>query len=172
METASVVDLVDEPRKVLGDIGEGFVGHRIDGFDLEGLHEALGLGVVVGVASAPHRSDETAAKQGFPIGLSGILRTAIRVVNAAGRRPAALEAARAEAVRADGRRRRYLRRYCTVDSDEERLLGRATAPMVLLNADGPKRLPEEISPGLGALGFMLPTTPCTRSCSGGSIGRW
>ena len=52
-----------------------------------------------------------------------------------------------------------IRRYCTVDSDEERLLGRATAPIVLLNADGPKRLPEEIAPGLGALGFMLPTTP-------------
>ena len=37
VETTGVVDLVDEARKVLGDIGEGFVGHRIDGFDLEGL---------------------------------------------------------------------------------------------------------------------------------------
>ena len=34
MEAASVVDLVDEPRKVLGEIGEGFVGHRIDGSTL------------------------------------------------------------------------------------------------------------------------------------------
>src|SRR5208337_1477010 len=85
METASVVDFVDEPRKVLGDICEGFIGHRIDSFDLEGLHEALGFRVVVRVASAPHRTDKTAAKQGFPIGLSGILRTAIRVVDAASR---------------------------------------------------------------------------------------
>ena len=45
METASVVDLVDEPWKVPGDVVEGFVGHRIDGFDLERLDEALGLGV-------------------------------------------------------------------------------------------------------------------------------
>ena len=45
METASVVDLVDESRKIVSDIFEGFVGHRIDGFDLERLHEALGLGV-------------------------------------------------------------------------------------------------------------------------------
>src|SRR5271168_3667733 len=73
METASVVDVVDEPWKVLGDVGEGFVGHRIDGFDLERLHEALGLGVVIGIASAPHRADKAAAKQGFPIGLSGVL---------------------------------------------------------------------------------------------------
>ena len=73
METTSVVDLVDEPWKVLGDVGEGFVGHRIDRLDLESLHEAFGLGVVVGIASAPHRTDKTAAKQGFPIGLSGVL---------------------------------------------------------------------------------------------------
>src|SRR5271169_4148464 len=73
METASVVDVVDEPWKVLGDVGEGFVGHRIDRLDLESLHEAFGLGVVVGIASAPHRTDKTAAKQGFPIGLSGVL---------------------------------------------------------------------------------------------------
>src|ERR1700722_20263127 len=91
METTSVVDVVEEPWKVLGDIGEGFVGHRIDGFDLEGLHEALRLGVVVRVASAPHRTDKTAAKQGFPIGLGGIRRTAIRVVDTAGRRFAALD---------------------------------------------------------------------------------
>src|SRR5271156_5601176 len=73
METTSVVDLVDDPWKVLGDVGEGFVGHRIDRLDLESLHEAFGLGVVVGIASAPHRTDKTAAKQGFPIGLSGVL---------------------------------------------------------------------------------------------------
>ena len=53
METASVVDLVDKPRKVLGDIGEGFVGHRIDGFDLEGLDEALGLCVVIRMPLRP-----------------------------------------------------------------------------------------------------------------------
>jgi hypothetical protein len=46
VETAAVVDLVDESRKVLGDVCEGFVGHRIDGFDLERLHKALGLGVL------------------------------------------------------------------------------------------------------------------------------
>jgi hypothetical protein len=45
MEASSVVDLVDEARKVLRNIGEGFISHRIDGFDLEGLQETLGFGV-------------------------------------------------------------------------------------------------------------------------------
>ena len=52
-----------------------------------------------------------------------------------------------------------MRRYCEVDSDEERLLRGAAAPIVLLRADGPQRLPEDIAPGLATLGFMLPTTP-------------
>ena len=52
-----------------------------------------------------------------------------------------------------------IRRYCAVDADEEQLLGGAAAPIVLLRADGPQRLPEDIAPGLSTLGFMLPTTP-------------
>ena len=52
-----------------------------------------------------------------------------------------------------------IRRYCSIDADEEQLLGGAAAPIVLLRADGPQRLPEDIAPGLSTLGFMLPTTP-------------
>ena len=52
-----------------------------------------------------------------------------------------------------------IRLYCAVDSDEERLLGGPTAPIVLLRADGPLRLPEDIAPGLKTLGFMAATTP-------------
>ncbi len=33
------------------------------------------------------------------------------------------------------------------------------APIVLLTADGPERLPEEVAPRLKTLGFMLPYTP-------------
>jgi hypothetical protein len=39
-------------RKILDDIGEGFVGHRMDSFDFEDLREAPGLGVVVRVTAA------------------------------------------------------------------------------------------------------------------------
>ena len=44
MESAGVVNLVDEAGKVGCDILEGFVCHQIYGFDLQCLHEALGLG--------------------------------------------------------------------------------------------------------------------------------
>jgi hydrogenase maturation protein HypF len=52
-----------------------------------------------------------------------------------------------------------IRRYCTIAPEEERALSGAQAPIVLLRADGPERLPDTIAPGLTTLGFMLPTTP-------------
>ena len=76
-----------------------------------------------------------------------------------GRAAAPLEAPRDQAVRADGARPRRHPPLLRVDSDEERLLGGAAAPIVLLRADGPQRLPEAVAPGLATLGFMLPTTP-------------
>ena len=39
MKPAFVVELLDEVGKVLGDVLEAFEGHRVDGFDLQGLHE-------------------------------------------------------------------------------------------------------------------------------------
>lgn len=52
-----------------------------------------------------------------------------------------------------------IRRYCAVTREEADLLADPAAPIVLLSADGPERLPEEVAPGLAILGFMLPTTP-------------
>lgn len=57
MEPALVVDLLDEVGKVFGDILERLEGHGIDTLDLQCLHEALG--VVVGIAPAAHRTDQT-----------------------------------------------------------------------------------------------------------------
>ena len=50
-------------------------------------------------------------------------------------------------------------RYCSMNAEERRQLTGAQAPIVLLRADGPQRLPDEVAPGLDTLGFMLPTTP-------------
>ncbi|RJF86399.1 carbamoyltransferase HypF [Oleomonas cavernae] len=55
-----------------------------------------------------------------------------------------------------------VRRYCSVDAAEAAALASPEAPIVLLRADGPARLPEAVAPGLGLLGFMLPTTPLHR----------
>ena len=82
----AVVDLVDEARKVVGDVLERLVGDQVDGLDLQRLHEALRLGVVVGIAAAAHRADQAMGGQQLAIDLRGILRPAIGMMNAAGGR--------------------------------------------------------------------------------------
>lgn len=52
-----------------------------------------------------------------------------------------------------------IRRYCSVDEHERALLESPAAPIVLLEADGPERLPAAVAPGQRCLGFMLPCTP-------------
>ena len=52
-----------------------------------------------------------------------------------------------------------IRRYCSVSREEEHLLTSPEGPIVLLDAEGPERLPEDVAPGHRTLGFMLPTTP-------------
>ncbi|MEJ2623835.1 MAG: carbamoyltransferase HypF [Pseudolabrys sp.] len=52
-----------------------------------------------------------------------------------------------------------IRRFCTVGVREEEALTSAAAPIVLMEADGPERLPDAVAPSMGTLGFMLPSTP-------------
>jgi hydrogenase maturation protein HypF len=52
-----------------------------------------------------------------------------------------------------------IRRYCTLGAEEIALLESPAAPIVLLAADGPERLPAAVAPGMRTLGFMLPSTP-------------
>ena len=73
MKPAAVVDYVDETRKVLDDIGEGFEGHRIDGLYFECLHEAFRFGVVVRITAAAHRADEALHHQSIAIELGSVL---------------------------------------------------------------------------------------------------
>ncbi|MFO1124406.1 MAG: Sua5/YciO/YrdC/YwlC family protein [Methylocystis sp.] len=47
-----------------------------------------------------------------------------------------------------------IRRYCAVGAIEELELTSVEAPIILLRATGPQRLPEPIAPGLDTLGFM------------------
>ena len=82
MEFAGVVNLVDEAGKVGCNVLEGFVCHQIHGFDLECLHEALGLGVVVGIAAPAHGAGETVLLQGGAIVIGGILRSTVGMMHA------------------------------------------------------------------------------------------
>ncbi|BAM90365.1 hydrogenase maturation protein HypF [Bradyrhizobium oligotrophicum S58] len=52
-----------------------------------------------------------------------------------------------------------IRRFAAISSRELELLQSPGAPIVLLRADGPRHLPENVAPGLATLGFMLAYTP-------------
>lgn len=73
MEPSAVVYLVDEARKVLGDIGEGLELHWVDAFDFKRLHEAFRLGVIVGVSAPSHGADEALVRERIPIGPGRVL---------------------------------------------------------------------------------------------------
>jgi len=82
VESASVVNLVDEAGKVGCNVLEGFVCHQIHGFDLKCLHEALDLGVVVGIAAPAHGAGETVLLQDGAIVFGGILRATVGMMHA------------------------------------------------------------------------------------------
>jgi len=52
-----------------------------------------------------------------------------------------------------------IRRYSNLSQAEADLLQSPEAPIVLLPAGGPEKLPRGIAPGLNTIGFMLPYTP-------------
>lgn len=53
MLAKAILNVVDEPRKILSDVSERLLGDGKDGVDYERLHEALSLGVVVWVVAPP-----------------------------------------------------------------------------------------------------------------------
>ncbi len=55
-----------------------------------------------------------------------------------------------------------VRRYCTPDETELSLLRSAGGPIVILRADGAQCVAASVAPGVGTLGFMLPSTPLHR----------
>ena len=54
MQSLGVIDLIDEVRKIRGDVLERLVRCKVNGFDLQGLHETLSLGIVVGIGTTAH----------------------------------------------------------------------------------------------------------------------
>lgn len=73
MEPALVVDLFDEVGKVFSDVLEGLEGHRIDRLDLQRFHEAFGLGIIVRIAAAAHRTDQAIGGQCLAVDLGSVL---------------------------------------------------------------------------------------------------
>src|SRR3954447_17927470 len=85
MQTAAVVDCIDEFREVRRGVFEAFERHRVNGLDLQRLHEALHLGVIVRVATPAHGADEPMSSEQLAIRFSSVLGAAIGVMHATGR---------------------------------------------------------------------------------------
>ena len=73
MKSACVVNLLYEVGKVFGHLFECFIGPTIDRFDLQSLHGAFGLGIVIGIPAAADRADQTIASQCIPVDVSCVL---------------------------------------------------------------------------------------------------
>ena len=124
VQAASVIDLFDEARQFGCYIGEGLKLHWVHSFDLERLHEALSLGVVVGIATPAHRTDDPVLDQHLPIRLDSVLTAAVRVVGQSRCRPTPLE-----------RRSQSRKGQVGVDRPDERVANHAARPGIQNDRD-------------------------------------
>ncbi|MFL9899356.1 carbamoyltransferase HypF [Paraburkholderia fungorum] len=121
-------------------------GARVDGGDpCRAASQLLRHGAIVAIKGlggfqlACHASDETAVAR-------------LRRLKRRERKPFALMARDLQAVR----------RYCTPGEAECALLASASGPIVIMSADGAECVAPSVAPGVGTLGFMLPSTPLHR----------
>ena len=80
MQAVGVVDL-SMKSPICWRASSGSVGRTVDLFGLQRLHEALGLGVVVGVARAAHADGDASALKACGIVGAGVLHAAVGVVD-------------------------------------------------------------------------------------------
>jgi hypothetical protein len=73
VEAVGVVDVVDEGADVASGVFEVGVGPAVDFLGLQGLHEALGFGVVVWIARPAHAALEPAPVQTSRVSVAGVL---------------------------------------------------------------------------------------------------
>ena len=81
MQSASVIDVFDEGAYVGSGLLDRGIGLGVDLLLLQGSHEALGLGVVVGVAGPAHAGSDPMGLQPFAVFMASILHAAVGVVD-------------------------------------------------------------------------------------------
>src|SRR5450755_129153 len=86
MEPSGIVDAVDELGKIFDDVGECLERHWIDALDLQRLHEAFCLGVVVRISSPTHGPFDAVIGEVVAVGLGSILGSSIGMMDATRRR--------------------------------------------------------------------------------------
>ncbi len=82
MQPGGVFDVVEEVWQICRDVIEGLVLGHIDSLDLQRLHEAFGLLVIIRIPSMAHGPDEAVALEDAPVPGRGILGTPVDAVAA------------------------------------------------------------------------------------------
>ncbi|MET4031027.1 hypothetical protein ABIC08_008797 [Bradyrhizobium sp. RT9b] len=82
--------MVDELGKIFDDVSECLERHWIDALNLQRLHEAFGLSVVVRISSPTHGPFDPVLGKVVAVHLGSILGTSIRMMDAAKRRVSSL----------------------------------------------------------------------------------
>jgi len=80
VEPVSIIDVFEEGADVASSVFERRAGLAVDLLVFEGAHEALGLGVVVGVTGAANVEAQAAGLQSIGVGSAGVLHAGIGVV--------------------------------------------------------------------------------------------
>lgn len=57
MQSARVVNLIDEVWEPCGHVGIGLLITEINLLTLDGFHKTLGLAIIIGIAATAHRTD-------------------------------------------------------------------------------------------------------------------
>ena len=84
MEALGIVDGVDEDANGTSRVLDVLEAAAVDFFGLEGLHEALGFGIVVGIAGPAHADGDIVTGEALAILGRGILHTTIGMMNETG----------------------------------------------------------------------------------------
>lgn len=91
MQLFGIVNLLDEPGQVFGHVNECLLTCGVDISTFRGLDEAFCLRIVIGIADSAHGTLQTGGIERPSIGLTCVLASAVRVVNAARWRLSVLE---------------------------------------------------------------------------------
>jgi hypothetical protein len=73
VQLARVINLVDKAREPRYHVFETAIVIEIDFLTFEGFHKTLGLGIIVGIATAAHLTDKIMLGQDLAIALRGVL---------------------------------------------------------------------------------------------------
>src|SRR5208282_4639992 len=83
MKALDVVDGLDEGADLASGVFDRRVGLGVHLLGFERLHEAFGLGVVVGVGEAAHAGGDLARRKTLGVVAAGVLHAAVGVVDQA-----------------------------------------------------------------------------------------